>query len=148
MLSEEGDDMSEGKDYARLIAAQNEAQRRLKIKSISNTLTEENKKKNQMAIVSGICFSGLLAAVHFSGIDYGTALETEIKALNSFESLKDYLSLFTPAAYGAMIATAASFHSFLRHKRRYDRANQEFYDMMDTQPEGYQDIVETQAKTK
>lgn len=37
----------EKKDYARLIAAQNESEGRLKIISINNTLSEEQRKKAQ-----------------------------------------------------------------------------------------------------
>lgn len=47
----------ESKDYSRLIAAQNESTRRLKIKSINNTLSEEHKKKSMYAIASGGMFS-------------------------------------------------------------------------------------------
>ena len=138
----------EQKDYARLIAAQNESARRLKIKSITNTLSEEHKKKSGFAIASGICFAGVMAAMHFSGIDAKQAIETEIQALSSFEALKEYLGMFTPAVYGSMIATALSISKYIKHKKKYDSANQEFYDMMDNQPEDYQDIVESQAKSR
>ena len=70
------------KDYARLIAAQNESARRLKIKGINNTLSEEYKKKNSFAIASGICFAGLVVATHFSGVDVNQAIQTEIQALH------------------------------------------------------------------
>ena len=138
----------EQKDYARLIAAQNESARRLKIKGITNTLTEEYKKKRGFAIASGICFAGLMVATHFSGIDPNQAIQTEIQALGSFDALKEYLGYFTPAMLGAMIATAASLSKYIRHKKKYDNANQEFYDMMGIQPEDYQDVVEIQAKSK
>ena len=138
----------EQKDYARLVAAQNESARRLKIKSISNTLTEEHKKKRGFAIASGICFAGLMVATHFSGVDPNQAIQTEIQALSSFDALKEYLGTFTPAMWGTMIATAASFSKYIRHKKKYDTANQDFYDMMDNQPEDYQDIVEHQARSR
>ena len=138
----------EQKDYTRLIAAQNESARRLKIKGITNTLTEENKKKRGFAITSGICFAGLMAATHFSGIDPNQVIQTEIQALNSFDALKEYLAYFTPAMWGALIATATSFSKYIKHKKKYDDANQEFYDMMDNQPEDYLDVVEHQAKSR
>lgn len=138
----------EQKDYERLIAAQNESARRLKIKSISYTLSEEHKKKNAMAIAAGICFAGLIVATHFSGMEPNQALATEIQALNSFDALKEYLSMFTPAMHGAMIATAGSISSYIKHKKKYDKANQEFYDMMDNQPKDYQDIVQSQARNR
>lgn len=50
--------------------------------------------------------------------------------------------------WGSMIATAGSLSLYIKHKRNYDKANQEFNDMIDTQPEYYQDIVETQAKSR
>lgn len=136
------------KDYARLVAAQNESKRRLKIKSINNTLSEEHKKKSTMAIASGICFAGLMVSCHFSGIDPMQAIQTEIQALSSFDALKEYFSMFTPAMYGTMIATAGSISSYINHKKKYNKANQEFYDMMNNQPEDYQDIVESQARSK
>lgn len=138
----------EEKDYSKLIAAQNEAARRLKIKSINNNLTEEYKKKNAMAIASGICFAGVLAATHFSGIDPNQALATEIQALNSFEALKQYLSMITPAMYGSIIAWVASTSSYIKHKKRYDKANKEFYDMAYNQPTDYLDTVERQSKSR
>ena len=138
----------EQKDYARLIAAQNESARRLKIKGITNTLTEEYKKKRGFAIASGICFAGLMVATHFSGIDPNQAIQTEIQALGSFDALKEYLGYITPAMWGTMIATTGSLSEYIRHKKKYDNANQEFYDMMDNQPEDYQDVVEHQAKSR
>ena len=136
------------KDYARLIAAQNESARRLKIKGVINTLSEEHKKKTGFAIASGICFAGAMAAVHFSGVDARQAIETEIQALNSFDALKEYFGMFTPATYGAIIAAVVSMSKYIKHKKMYDSTNQKFYDMMDNQPEDYQDIVEGQAKSR
>ncbi len=136
------------KDYTRLVAAQNESKRRLKIKSINNTLSEEHKKKSMFAIASGVCFAGVMVATHFSGVDVNQAIQTEIQALSSFDALKEYLGTFTPAMWGTMIATAGSLSKYIKHKKNYDKANQEFYDMMDNQPEDYQDIVETQAKSR
>lgn len=133
------------KDYTRLVAAQNESKRRLKIKSINNTLSEEHKKKSMFAISSGVCFAGIMVATHFSGVDVN---QTEIQALSSFDALKEYLGTVTPAMLGTMIATAVSLSKYIKHKKNYDKANQEFYDMMDNQPEDYQDIVESQAKSR
>lgn len=136
------------KSYSKLVAAQNESNRRLKIKNISNTLSVENLKKKTMAIISGICLAGLAAAIHFSGIDLNEAIAAEIQSLNSFDALKEYLSMITPAMYGTMITSALSISNYIKHKKRYDKANQEFYDMVDNRPEDYQDIVESQAKSR
>lgn len=140
--------MENEKDYERLIAAQNESARRLKIKEINRNLSEEHKKRSVFAIASGVCFAGLMVATHFSGIDANQAIQTEIQALSSFDALKEYLGTFTPAMWGAMIATAGSISKYIKHNKKYKNANQEFYDMMDTQPEDYQDIVEDQAKSR
>ena len=139
---------NDNKDYARLVAAQNEATRRLKIKSIQNNLTDEQKRKNMYATISGICFAGALVATHFSGVDPNTAIATEIQAINSMDALKDYLATFTPAMWLTLTASVSSFFNFLKHRKKYNEANREFYDMMDTEPENYQDIVENQAKSK
>lgn len=74
------------------------------------------------------------------------AIQTEIQALNSFDALKEYFRTFTPAMWGTMVATATSYSKYIKHNREYKKANKEFYDMMDNQPEDYQDIVEHQAK--
>ncbi len=140
--------MENEKDYERLIAAQNESARRLKIKEINRNLSEEHKKRSVFAIASGVCFAGLMVATHFSGIDANQAIQTEIQALSSFDALKEYLGTFTPAMWGAMIATAGSISKYIKHNKKYKNANQELYDMMDTQPEDYQDIVEDQAKSR
>ena len=51
----------EEKDYLRLIAAQNESARRLKIKSVVNEISDEYKSKVKYAIISGVCFTGVAA---------------------------------------------------------------------------------------
>ncbi len=140
--------IGEEKDYERLIAAQNESSRRLKIKSINNTLSEEHKQKSMFAIASGVCFAGIMVATYFSGIDMNQAIQTEIQALNSFSALKEYLETMTPAMWGTMLATAASYSNYMKHNKAYKKANKEFYDMMNNEPEDYQDIVEHQAKGK
>ena len=140
--------VNESKDYERLIAAQNESTRRLKIKSINNTLSEEHKKKSMFAIASGVCFAGLMVATHFSGVDMNQAIQTEIQALNSFDALKEYLGTFTPAMWGTMVAGVTTLSKYIKHNKAYQKANQEFYDMMNNEPEDYQDIVEHQAKSK
>ncbi len=140
--------MENEKDYARLIAAQNTAAREFEIKKIQNTLTEEHRRKNMMAIASGVMIAGLVASMHFSGIDPNEALAVEMKALNSFEALKQYFSMFTPATYAAAIGTVVSLEAFIKHAREYKKANQDFYAMMDSVPEDYQDVVESQARSR
>lgn len=136
------------KDYERLIAAQNESQRRIKIKSINNVLNEENKRKTMYAIATGACVIGTVAAYYFSGIDPSEALQKEIEGLNSWQAIGEYFATFTPAMYGTIAATATSIAGYLKAKRKYDKANQEFYDITDNEPVIYQDIVESQAKNR
>lgn len=143
--------MENEKDYERLIAAQNESARRLKIKKINRTLSEEHKKRSMYAIASGVCFAGLMFATQFSGVDVYQAMQTEMQALSSFDALKEYIDTFAPTMLGTMItmvATIGSISKYIKHNKKYKNANQEFYDMMDTQPEDYQDIVEDQAKSR
>ena len=107
---------NESKDYEKLIAAQNESARRLKIKEINRNLSEEHKKRSMFAIASGVCFAGIMVATHFSGVDVNQAIQTEIQALSSFDALKEYLGTFTPAMWGTMIATAGSISKYIKHK--------------------------------
>lgn len=143
--------MENEKDYERLIAAQNESARRLKIKKINRTLSEEHKKRSMYAIASGVCFAGLMFATQFSGVDVYQAMQTEMQALSSFDALKEYLDTFAPTMLGTMItmvATVGSISKYIKHNKAYKKADKEFYDMMDTQPEDYLDIVEDQAKSR
>ena len=137
----------EVKDYLRLIAAQNESTRRIRIEGIRDAITDEQRRRRGSAIVAAISFAGFAVATHFSGINPDVAIQTEIQALNSFEALKDYLSMITPAMYATMAATAASFSNFIRHNRAFRRANKEFDNMVNNEPENLQDLVEKQAKT-
>lgn len=137
----------ESKDYGRLIAAQNESARRLKIKKIIRKLSDENKKRSESAIVFGISLCGLTVAT-LTGVNIEQAIQTEIQALSSFDALREYLGLFTPAMWATIILGASSMCDYMRHDRAYKKANNEFYDMMDTQPEDYQEIVEHQAKSR
>ena len=136
------------KDYARLIAAQNEHARRLKIKEIQNTLTDEHKWKVRGAVATGISVIGVLAATYFSGFDVQKAIDTEISALNYFSALKEYLSMITPAMWGTIALYVSSATGYLKHKRNYDKANRDFYDAVATSPEDYQGLVESQARSK
>lgn len=138
----------EQKDYTRLIAAQNEAARRLRIREITNTLTEENNKRRRAAIAAGVFAAIAVVAAAFSGTDPNKAIQTEIEALNSFEAFKLYLSYITPAMWAGLIGTASNIAKYIKHREKYIKANQEFYDMQEIQPEDYLDIVEHQSKSK
>lgn len=138
----------EQNDYLRLIAAQNEANRRLKIKSINNTLSDEKRKKSNRAIAAGISIVGLTAAVQFSGYDAEQAIALEMQALNSFDALKEYFSLYTPAMWGTLAATAVSISSYIKHSKKYNCAKQELADMTIIEPEVYLEEIEKQAKSK
>lgn len=136
----------ESKDYERLIAAQNEATRRLKIRSINNKLSEEKAKKSKFAIISGVCMSGVIAATLFSGIDPEQAWQTQIQALNSFEALKEYFSMLTPAIYGTMIATTASLCGYIKHHKKQKKASQELDDILSIKPEFYLDDIKKEVE--
>ncbi len=162
-------DNEEQKDYIRLVAAQNEAARRLRIQGIQNTLTQEHRERRNFAIISGICFIGFVAQQYFGGMDFNQDLNTQLQsllsfdglknyletygraqfqALASFDGLKNYLKTFTPAQWLTLFGTAGSYSNYLKHSRKYAKANQEFYDMMDNQPIDYQDVVERQARSR
>ena len=137
----------EVKNYAQLIAAQNESKRRLRVIEIQDELTDEKKKKCGYAIAIGVCVAGLVVATIAANVDVNQAIQTEIQALNSFDALKEYLSNFTPAMWGTIIATSTAVSGYIIHNRKYKKADKEFYDMMDNQPEDYLNIVEHQAKS-
>ena len=133
-------------DYLRLIAAQNESERRIKIKNIQRTITEEKKEKILWAIISGVSIAGLFAATHFAHIDPSMAVKTEIQALNSWDAAKEYIKMITPAMWTTLVASAASISQYVKHNKKMKKANQDFYDMDENEPKDLQDIVESQAK--
>lgn len=136
------------KYYNRLVVARNEAKRRLKIKSINKTLSEEHEKKSMFAVASGICFSGIMVAYHFSGVDISQVIQSEIHALNFCDVVKEYLRNFTPAMWGTMIATVGSISKYVKHRNNYNKANQEFHDMIDNQLDKYEVFVESPVKIR
>ena len=136
------------KNYLRLIAAQNEATRRLKIKSVNNVILEELEQKNKYAFISGAFFAGVVAATYFSGININQAIQMEIQSLNSFDALKDYLSSFTPAMWATLAGTAVSFSRYLEHKKGYQKALQQLNDLAECRPEKYMNLVDREAKSK
>lgn len=135
-------------DYSQLIAAQNESARKLKIRSISRDLNEEKKKRRNFAFISGICISTALASATF--IDVPTAgglaevLQTEVNALSSYASLKEYLSFFSPATYGAALLGSISLSKYLKHRSKSNKMKADLYDMVANEPSGYLNIVEDQ----
>ena len=136
------------KDYSRLIAAQGEAGRRLQIKNVQRTIEGEQKQRNLWAILTGVCSAGVLASVHFSGVNINEAINLEIQALNNFEAFKQYIATFTPAMWGSIAAIAISVSNLIKHRRRLNSASNELYDMFDNEPKDLQDIVEGQARNK
>ena len=120
--------------------------RKLKIIDINNTLTKEKEKKKEFAIASGICNISLVNAIHFTGLDLKSAEETQY--LSSLDSFKDFLKLFPPAIWATMIVAAVSISNYIKHKKKYDKINQELHDIVDNHPEDYQNIVEYQTKNR
>ena len=136
------------KDYLRLIAAQNESERTLKIVKTENTINEERRRKIHSAILSGVFMAGMVAAVHFSGFDVDDAIRMEIEAINSMNALKEYLGMITPAMWATAAGTVINIINFINHRRRERNATIELEDMRRYAPENLQDEVERQARNK
>jgi hypothetical protein len=142
------DNCNNEKDYARLIAAQNESERRLKILEVEHDLDDASKKRRGYSIAAGICFVGMMVAEQFSGVNPAEAIKTEIEALNSFDSLKEYMGYFTPAMWGTMIGAAFSLSRYMSARKKYKKSQQKLEDMLSNQPTNYLDAVEHQARNK
>lgn len=139
-------------DYAKLAAAQNEHNRKIKIKEINRVLSEENKKKRTAAFISAICISATLTAIAFDGPtnaeEYKNIIEAEIRALTSFSGLKEYLANFSPITYISALMSAVSLSKYKCHKKKYEQANTQFYDMVENSPEDYFTTVENNMRAR
>ncbi len=133
-------------NYAKLLAAQNESARRLRIINIENTLSDERRRRNLSAIIAGACMSGAAMLSHIQGIDINHAVELERQALTSYAALKEYLSMLTPSFYACVTVGAANILNFIRHRRNYNRASRELDAMNATAPEMFLDDIERQAQ--
>ena len=138
----------EDPNYLRLIAAQNETGRLFRIAHLKNQLSDQERRRRNHAIAAGICFAGLIAAGLYSGIDFEAAIQLEIKAINSFEALKEYLATFTPAMWITMTGFAINFAHSNRNRRAAQRTQRDIDVMEALAPEDYQDVVERQARSK
>lgn len=136
------------KDYLRLIAAQNESERTLKIVQIENTINDEKKQKVKSAVLSGIFITGMVAAVHFSGVDVENAIRLELEAINSMDALKEYFSTITPAMWATAAGTVINVVNYIRHRRREKNATIEYENMQKYAPVNLQDEVERHARNK
>lgn len=126
----------------------NEVDRKLKIKCIERTMDEEKNRRSKTAIMSAILFVSVFVTTKVSGFDTQKAIEAEIKALNSWKSLKEYFSMFTPAMVASISASVISFKSFLNHRRRYNNAVQQYSDMMEIQTENFEEDIELNNKIR
>lgn len=116
--------------------------RRLRIKCIERTMDEESKRTVRAAVASATLFVATFVTVKVSGLDVQEAIATEIKALSSWESLKEYFSMFTPATIASITASVISFRSFLTHRRRRNEALQQYDDISAINAENISNVIE------
>lgn len=133
-------------DYAKLVAAQNEAGRRLKIATFTHDLTEEQKKKSLWGKVSGVCIAGIIASSYLTGFDYKEAVALEIQALTSLEALKDYLMMITPPMWLSILGSAGSIMKYKLHNDKLKEAQFNLDTINEFLPKNYLDEVEGQAR--
>lgn len=133
-------------DYAKLVAAQNEAGRRLKITTFTHDLTEEQKKKSLWGKVSGAFVAGLIATTALTGFDVNQAVALEIQSLTSMEALKDYFAMVTPPMWLSMIGTAGSILNYKFHNDKLKKAQFNLDMLKEFLPENYLGEVERQSK--
>ena len=136
----------ETKDYAKLIAAQNESARKLKIIGVQRELNVARRRRVAAAFATGFYACGLIVATCFSGIDPNEIFHAGIDALNSFDSLKELVQQITPAMWLSILGTIAAYTEFIRQSRNYRTANEEFYDIVNYEPTDYLKTVDSQAE--
>ncbi len=140
--------VEENPNYLRLIAAQKEAERQVKIANVNYTLTEEHRKRNLARWATAACTVGLLVAGYFNAIDPIEAIKIEIAGLSTFEGLREYLRSITPAEYLGMLGTSAAISQWIKHGSAYKKANAEHASLTDNTPEIFMDVAEHQAKSR
>lgn len=106
-----------------------DSNRRIKVLKLERTISSERRKKNGNAIAAGAFFVSTLVAIHLSGIDVEAAIQTEIKALHSFDALKEYLATFTPVIYMKLAASALTFSKAIKHRKKQKEAETDLEDI-------------------
>ena len=136
--------MSSDFRLSQMYALKKEAEfdRRLKIKCIERTMDEESKRTVRSAVASATLFVTTFVTMQVSGLDVQEAIAAEIKALSSWESLKEYFSMFTPAMIASITASVISFRSFLTHRRRTNEALQQYDDIAAIDAENISNVIE------
>lgn len=139
-------DEAERPNYFKLLLAQREAERRFKLVSYANEISDEKRKKVIAAIATGVCFSALMASVLFSGNDIDKMAELGLKVFNNVELLPEYLKSFSPGMWLSTIGTATSLVKYIKHSEKEKNAESNYNNMLTNQPKYYMGEVEHQAK--
>lgn len=138
-------------NYLKLIAAQNEHKRVLKIFEIQDKLTLEERRRTNSAIVLGISAVCLLASTLTLDIDMNITEINEMlmqtyEHLSSFESLKEYFKSLTPAVYLSMAATVLNGRNYIRHHRKVQELEGELHVNTMNDPTDFYGEVEGQSR--
>ena len=110
-------------NYLKLIAAQNERNRVVKICEIQDNLTLEERRRMRSAIALGISITCVFASTLLSDMDITSMQMNEIlmqtwEQLSSFEALKEYFKSLTPAMYLSAAATILNGRNYIRHHHK------------------------------
>lgn len=110
-------------NYLKLIAAQNEHKRVVKICEIQENLTLEERRRMRSAIATGISIACVFASTLLSDMDITSMQMSEIlmqtyEQLSSFEALKEYFKSLTPAMYLSIASTILNGRNYIRHHHR------------------------------
>lgn len=138
-------------DYTRLIAAQNESERRIRIVGIERNIQHQRTDMVRDFIASGTFFVGALVATYFSGMtDVPTdqMVQLEIQSLNNIDALKEYLSMVTPAMWLTLVPAVSSFIHGIRNRRRLNESQDELEAINNNTPESMLNSVDEQVRIK
>lgn len=113
----------ENENYLKLIAAQNERNRTVKICTIQSELSREESRRTISAIATGISIASIFATTLLSDVNMDLTQINELvmeayEQLSSFEALKEYFKSLTPAMYLSIAATILNARNYIRHNRR------------------------------
>ena len=138
-------------NYLKLIAAQNEHNRVVKICEIHNNLTLEERRRTRSAIALGISITCIFASTLLSDMDITSMQMNDIimqayEQLSSFEALKEYFKSLTPAMYLSVAATVLNGRNYIRHHHKVQELESKLHVNTMNEPTDFYSKVEGQSR--
>jgi len=102
--------------------------RKFTILQKERAMNDAQKARNKSAIMAGLCILGAAASAYFSGLDVNTALQHELNALYSWQSLGQYLQYLGPLTTVLSASAGGFIAKYFRRSKLFKQAQNEFID--------------------